>query len=262
MPNLIFLIISEILHFDHFPAVFQYVPIDSLIQIFSHDSSALVIFDMIFDRVSKNLNENNSKMLQNLLEHLDKIAEDDKVRQDTLTNIAVVAVVQLSKNKKAKDHFDAYRKSLLNIIEKQLIGKLTAQKDIETFVIGTLPAFVIILKTIVGKSVENIDEQLIQVTKIFLTNSITCKNADSVKLLNVILNNKTHLKYSDDELKEIIDRFWTNFKECCADADNHGNFESVLKIIFDFKSTEEWINLLNELDDVRIFYSYILVEIA
>lgn len=210
---------------------------------------------MIFDRVSKNLNEHNQKMLQKLLELLDNIAEADETQQNTLINIACVAVVQLSKNKKAKDHFESYRKSLLNIIQKQLIGKLTAQADIAQFVKRTLPAFVIILKAIVGKSVENIDDQLIQVTKTFLSNSIVCKNSDSVKLLNVILNNKAHLRYSDEELKQIIDQFWTNFKECCADLDdNQANLETILKIIFDFKTTEEWINLLNDLDDVRIFY--------
>lgn len=83
-----------------------------------------------------------------------------------------------------------------------------------------------------------------------------------MKLLNVVLNNKIVLRYDDAELKEIVDDYWANFRDCClidgdsgksesdSKLENHASLETVLKLIFDFKSTEDWIQLLNEFDEV------------
>lgn len=78
----------------------------------------------------------------------------------------------------------------------------------------------------------------------------------------MVLNNRASLTFTDDELKEIIDQYWDNFKVCCLAQNSESkdgsvpNLEMVLKIIFDFKSTEDWIKLLDELEEVRMRQTY------
>lgn len=275
---------AEILHFENFPAIFNYIQINDLVQMFNSENETGV-FDMIFDRVAKNLSDDNNKMLNDFV---DICADGDKrTKNDILLNIAVIAVVQLSKNKKAKDHFDKYRIALLAIIRKHFAGKMLSTEDkVSEFVARTLSAYVIIIKTLVSKAPEEIDDQLVEITKQYLRNSVSCiekvslllgyqcnilfcsfflvqidcRNSCAVKLLNVVLNNKIVLRYEDAELTAIIDSYWTNFQDCClgddADDKNVGrddasnSMDTVLKLIFDFKSTEDWIQLLNAFDDV------------
>lgn len=162
---------SEILHFDHFPALFRFISIDTLLTIFNTDPEAVAIFDMIFDRVSKQLNDENCKMLDGLIDLLNNYKTSDKTPKDTLLDIAVIAFVQLSKNKKAKEYFEKLRDSLLSIIKEHFVGKEDKKGDTKALVLKTLPAFVTIVKSVVGKG--EADEELGKVTKIFLKESVS-----------------------------------------------------------------------------------------
>lgn len=142
-----------------------------MITIFNNDPEAAAIFDMIFDRVSKQLNEENCKMLDGLIDLLNKYKTADKTRKDTLLDIAVIAFVQLSKNKKAKEYFEKLRDSLLTIIKGYFVDKDDKKGDSKALVLKTLPAFVTVVKSVVGKG--EVDEELGQVTKVFLKESVS-----------------------------------------------------------------------------------------
>lgn len=129
---------------------------------------------MIFDRVAKNLNEDNCKMLNHLLDICVEFQIDNPAQHEVLLNIGVIAVVQLSKNKKAKEYFDKFRHALLDIIKRYFASKLfKKEENVTEFVTKTLSAFVIIIKTMVSKAPEDIDEQLANITKKYLRNSVS-----------------------------------------------------------------------------------------
>lgn len=80
-----------------------------------------------------------------------------------------------------------------------------------------------------------------------------CRDQNAIKLMNTAINHKRVLEMNEDDLKVLIDRYWENFKDCCSKGlidDSTKLTETILKIIIDFKSTEEWIELLKEIDEV------------
>lgn len=82
---------------------------------------------------------------------------------------------------------------------------------------------------------------------------VDCKNQHSVKLLNTVLENKTLFQLTDDETKELVTRYWLDFKEACSDSHDDAvnkTLNSALKLICDHKSTDEWIELLTEVEKV------------
>lgn len=162
------------MNFDQFPAVFRYISIDDFINVFLGEPAITQIVDLIFDRVTKSLHDVNINMLNNLLELLDRYETVDGAHQEILLDIADIAVVQLSKNKKAKEFFDKFRFALLKIIKSRFAGQYNRQEDVpDKFILKTLPAFVTILKTVVARNSADIDEQLVNVTKEYLKHSVS-----------------------------------------------------------------------------------------
>lgn len=144
-----------------------------MIQLYN-DSDESAIFDMIFDRVAKQLTDDNCKMLNDFLDLCTEYQNGKQTQNDTLLNIGVIAVVQLSKTKKAKEYFDKFRVALLAIIRKYFASKwLNKEKNEFEFVVKTLSAFVIILKTLISKTPDEVDDQLVEITKKYLRNSVS-----------------------------------------------------------------------------------------
>lgn len=74
-----------------------------------------------------------------------------------------------------------------------------------------------------------------------------------MKLLNTVLENKALFQLTDDETKELVTRYWLDFKEACSDSHDDAvnkTLNSALKLICDHKSTDEWIELLTEVEKV------------
>lgn len=237
------LIFSALLHFDEMPDIFANIRIKTLISVFSAEPVAQTIYDMIFSRIVKDLNETNLKMLDELHSLLTKFEKVDAEQQQTILDIAVFAVVNLSKNKKNKEQYDRLRVTLFDIIRTNVtIEDAAASKQC---IEKTLPAFATIVKTMMARN--ETDDGLATIFKLFMKNTVDCTNSYTIKLLNVAVSNKATLQYADDELNELIEMYWTDFKRICIESTPKAS-DSVLKIIFDFKSTDEWIALLSELE--------------
>lgn len=76
-----------------------------------------------------------------------------------------------------------------------------------------------------------------------------------------------NLQLNDEELKEIINDFWLNFKHTCNnnyDEATKKTLNMALKLIFDHKTTDEWIQLLTEVEQViftcKIQYFILIVS--
>lgn len=78
------------------------------------------------------------------------------------------------------------------------------------------------------------------------------------------VNHKRVLELTENDLKTLVDGFWEDFKDCCnkglIDDTTEKLTETILKIIIDFKSTEEWIELLKEIDEVSLYFYVDLIE--
>lgn len=225
------------------PAIFTNLRIKTLISVFSAEPAAQAIYDMIFNRIVKDLNETNLKMLDELHTLLTKYEKVDAEQQQTILDIAVSAVVNLSKNKKNKEHYDRLRVTLFDIIRSSVATEDAAasKKCIEK----TLPAFTMIVKTMLARN--ETDDSVATIFKLFMTNTVDCTSSFTIKLLNVAVSNKATLQFADDELKELIELYWNDFKRMCGENTSKAS-EGVLKTIFDFKSTDEWVALLGELE--------------
>lgn len=209
------------------------------------------LYDMIFDRVVKDLTEYNSKMLDDLQQHLEKFVEFDAAKQEILREIAVFAVVNLAKNKKNKEFYDKLRSTLFAIVSTS--ANAASPADFEDIVAKTLPAFATIVNTALSKGEG--DDQISATFKSFAKHSVDSQNGSSVKMLSIAMNNKAALKYTDGELKELVELYWADFKrKCTADAPEQSSRDSakstdlVLRHIFDFKSSDEWVQLLLEIE--------------
>lgn len=215
-----------------------------MISVFSAEAAAQTIYEMIFTRIIKDLNQTNLEMLGELHSLLTKFDELDTEQQQTILDIAVFAVVNLSKNKKTKEHYDRFRVTLLDIIR----GRVLDTKDAEASkkcIERTLPAFATIVKTLVARN--ETDESVANIFKLFMENTVECTNPYTIKLLNVAVSNKDTLQYANGELKQLIELYWNNFKRMCIGSMPKAS-DNILKIIFDFKSSDEWIALLSELE--------------
>lgn len=88
---------------------------------------------------------------------------------------------------------------------------------------------------------------------VLFKSQIDCKNQHSVKLLNTALESKTYLQLTDDEIKELIAKYWIDFKCACGnshDANVNKTMNSALKLICDHKSMDEWVEVLTEVEKV------------
>lgn len=235
---------SALLHFDEMPAIFASLRIKTLISVFSAEPAAQSIYDMIFNRIAKDLNETNLKMFDELHSLLTEFEKAEAEQQQTILDIAVFAVVNLSKNKKNKDHYDRFRVTLFEII-RQRVASTEDTEASKKCIERTLPAFATIVKTMVARN--ETDDSVAAIFKLFMTNTVDCTNAYTIKLLNVAVNNRAALQYAEDELKQLIELYWNDFKRMCAESTPKAS-DGVLKTIFDFKSTEEWVALLSDLE--------------
>lgn len=83
---------------------------------------------------------------------------------------------------------------------------------------------------------------------------VDCKNQHSVKLLNTAFESKTYLRLTDDEIKELSAKYWLDFKSACGSSHDdvvNKTLSSALKLICDHKGTDEWIELLTEVEKVK-----------
>lgn len=99
------------------------------------------------------------------------------------------------------------------------------------------------------------------------------KNHHAVKLLNTALENKTYFRFTDDEIRDLVAKYWHDFKIACSILHNDAinkTMNNVFKLIADYKSIDEWTELLTEVEKVcsavtaieyrQIFQFYIYVH--
>ena len=154
--------------------VFTNLKVSTLITLFKEESSAQSIFALIFERICRDTNDKNAKILDELYELLRQFDTNDRNEQKILLEIAVLVVGDLSKDKKNRIQCDRFREILFEIIKN-------VAKDVDNgeWLIGaTLPAFVIIVKAYITANKSdptqetNVDEPTIQLIKMFLKNSV------------------------------------------------------------------------------------------
>lgn len=163
-----------LLHFGESPNLFSNIKVSTLIALFKEEANAQSIFTLIFERICRDINDKNVKVLDELYELLREFDTNELSEQKILLEIAVLVVGDLSKDKKNRIQCDRFREILFEIIK-------TVSKDPDNgeWLIGaTLPAFVIIVKAYITANKSNptqetdIDEQTIQLIKLFLKNSV------------------------------------------------------------------------------------------
>lgn len=94
---------------------------------------------------------------------------------------------------------------------------------------------------------------------------VDCKNQHSVKLLNTALENKAYLRLTDDEIKELVAKYWFDFKIACSDSHDEAinkTLNTALKLICDHKTVDEWIELLTEVEKVRDDENNLLIRVC
>lgn len=214
------------------------------------------IFRMVFKRICE-YDDSYSKILAELFKLLEAFDETDETKQKMLLQIAVFILGDLSKDKTKKETFDQLCELLFKIIQNAV------NIDSNDWFLGTtLPAFVTLTKTAINKAITtetaelNDDERTTKLISLYLKKTIDCTNLDSVRLLNTALENKTILQLSDADLKEIINRFWLNFKSSCNrthDETTKKTLNNALKLIYGHTPTDEWIQMLLEMEKVKMF---------
>lgn len=210
---------------------------------------------MIFERICEH-EDSYSKALAELFKLLEAFDKTDETRQKMLLQIAVFALGDLSKNKTKKESFDQLCKLLFKIIQN------TANNDLNNWFVGTtLPAFVTLTKNTINKAtaldtaVLKDDNHLSELITLYLKKSIDCANLDSVRLLKTALENKNILQLSDADLMEVVNKFWLNFKSSCNrthDDTTKNTLNNALKLIFSHTRTDDWIQMLLEMEKVNI----------
>lgn len=77
-------------------------------------------------------------------------------------------------------------------------------------------------------------------------------------MLNTALENKTYFRLTDDEIKDLVAKYWHDFKAACSDSHNDAinkTMNNVFKLIADYKSIDEWTKLLTEVEKVSTLLS-------
>lgn len=73
-------------------------------------------------------------------------------------------------------------------------------------------------------------------------------------MLNTALENKAYLRLTDDEIKELVAKYWIDFKIACASTHDdtvNKTLNGALKLICDQATVDEWISLLTEVEKVK-----------
>lgn len=191
-------------------------------------------------------------MFNELDQHLQNFNDFDDNRREILCEIGNFAIVNLGKQKSCKDHFDKLRPTLFNILSAS-VKSMQSSNELKYDVKRALPAFVTIVNTMLLK--DECNENVSETFKLFAKHSVDSNNVSSVKMLGIAISNRTALEYADDELKELIELYWNDFREKCKNEideknnrDQSKSCELVLKNIFSVKSPDEWIQLLMEIE--------------
>lgn len=210
---------------------------------------------MVFERIGEH-DHSYSKVLAELFKLLEIFDETDETKQKMLLQIAVIVVDDLSKDKTKKESFDQLCKLLFKITQN------AANVDSnDWFFKTTLPVIVTLTKTTINKAITSEavelkdDKQTTKLISLYLEKSIDCANSDSMRLLETAFENKIFLQLSDVDLKGIISKFWWNFKNSCNkthDETTKKTLNNGLKLILGHTSTEEWIQMLLEMEKVNI----------
>lgn len=275
------------------PNIFEFIKIENFIEIFKNEPKTHELFGLIFERVCHESIQESGSTVFNDLHHLleaPQYEQKDDAYQQILLDIAVLAVVDLSKNKKNKSQYEKFQGIVFETIQK--IIKVNRPNDPR--VLKTLPAFATIFKAKINAPEEDEantkkeKKKLTELFKLFLGNTVIyckpffinpfitylsmqilllqvdCKNQYSVKLLQTALENKERFELGDD-LRDLIVKYWNNFKSACADDHDEATIKTMnnaLKLIFDYKSTEEWVQLLTEVEKVNDVKHMIFVKYA
>lgn len=86
-----------------------------------------------------------------------------------------------------------------------------------------------------------------------ITFQVDSKNQYSVKLLNTAIEHKSYFRLTDDEIKDLIAKYWIDFKIACSSSHDdtiNKTMNNVFKLIADYKSNDEWAELLTEVEKV------------
>lgn len=124
------------------PNIFRNLKVNTLITLLKDDTSAQVIFSLIFEKACRDLNEINTNVLNELIELLRQFANNEDSEQKILLQIAVLIVCDLSKDKKNRSQCDRFRDLLFEII----INASKQTDNMDWLINITLPAFIIIVK--------------------------------------------------------------------------------------------------------------------
>lgn len=242
--------LSDILYFDEPPAIFQIISIEILVTLFTEIPESNCLYDLIFDRIVKETTDYNIKMLNDLDEHLENIDKFDATKQEILRDISCFAIVNLSKQKSTKEFYDKLRPKLFNIISETIKSNEMEKCNLQKL----LAAFATIVNTMLQRKDECNDENVSHTFKQFAKHIVDCHNVSSVKMLGIAISNRTALKYTEDELKELNQLYWNDFRQKCANEnqqitrDQAKSIDVVLKDIFSIKTVDEWIKLLIEIE--------------
>ena len=73
-------------------------------------------------------------------------------------------------------------------------------------------------------------------------------------MLNTAIENKAYFHLTDDEIRDLIAKYWVDFKTACSSLHDdviNKTMNNVFKLIADYKSIDEWAELLAEVEKVN-----------
>lgn len=150
--------------------------LSTFITLLKDETDANSIFAMVFER-TRECSETNTRILLELYNLLQNFEKNDKSRQRMLLQITVLIVGDLSKDKNMKEKFDQFRDILFKIIQN-----VADNESNDWFLETTLPAFVILVKTIIQTYKTNPvtselgdKKQMTHLIKLYLRNSVIIK---------------------------------------------------------------------------------------
>lgn len=87
-----------------------------------------------------------------------------------------------------------------------------------------------------------------------------CSDSHSIKLLNIIVTNKSTLGFSDSDIAKLVESFWNTMITDLNTVSDPDVYQSFVKFVFNFKSSEELIDMLTGFNSVRINLLFTLLK--
>lgn len=131
------------MHFNELPTIFENLSVGTFVTLFEDEPNANPVLSILFERLCRDLNTGTLKVLDDLFELLAEFDTYEKNKREILLDMAVMAMVGLSKDKKQKSHLERFRDRVADIIRAEVAGK----QSLDDLIRMTLPAFVIIVKS-------------------------------------------------------------------------------------------------------------------